>query len=70
MSSNASDYADKVALITGAGSGIGRSTALHFARLRATVHAADVASVEALAERVFEAAEFARSVAQHCGYRP
>ena len=70
MSSNDSDFADKVAVITGAGSGIGRSTALHFARLGATAHVADAASVEALAERVFEAAEVACSVAQRCGYRP
>ena len=36
------DFAGQVAVVTGAGSGIGRSTALLFARLGATVHAADL----------------------------
>lgn len=38
------DFAGKVAVVTGAGSGIGRSTALLLARLGATVHAADIDS--------------------------
>lgn len=38
----AEDFAGKVAVVTGAGSGIGRSTALLLARLGATVHAADL----------------------------
>ena len=36
------DFAGRVAVVTGAGSGIGRSTALLLARLGATVHAADL----------------------------
>jgi len=37
-----SDFAGQVAVVTGAGSGIGRSTALLLARLGATVHATDL----------------------------
>lgn len=36
------DFAGQVAVVTGAGSGIGRSTALLLGRLGATVHAADL----------------------------
>jgi NAD(P)-dependent dehydrogenase (short-subunit alcohol dehydrogenase family) len=36
------DFAGQIAVVTGAGSGIGRSTALLFGRLGAVVHAADV----------------------------
>lgn len=43
----AEDFAGKVAVVTGAGSGIGRSTALLLARLGATVHAADLDSESA-----------------------
>ena len=38
------EFAGKVVVITGAGSGIGRSTALLFARLGANVHVADVSA--------------------------
>lgn len=48
------DFTGKVAVITGAGSGIGRSTALLFARLGASVHAADLdaAGAEAVAAEI------------------
>ena len=42
MSPEERDFAGKVAVVTGAGSGIGRSTALLLARLGAKVHAADL----------------------------
>lgn len=42
MPSADSDFSGQVAVVTGAGSGIGRSTALLLGRLGATVHAADV----------------------------
>ncbi|MEL0083133.1 MAG: glucose 1-dehydrogenase [Gammaproteobacteria bacterium] len=47
-------FSDKVALITGGGSGIGRATALKFAALGAKVVAADIntASAEAAAEEI------------------
>jgi NAD(P)-dependent dehydrogenase (short-subunit alcohol dehydrogenase family) len=48
------DFAGQVAVVTGAGSGIGRSTTLLLARLGATVHAADLdaPSAEAVASEV------------------
>jgi NAD(P)-dependent dehydrogenase (short-subunit alcohol dehydrogenase family) len=49
----AEDFTGKVAVVTGAGSGIGRSTALLLARLGATVHAADLDS-DAAAQVVHE----------------
>lgn len=42
MGSDDADFQGQVAVVTGAGSGIGRSTALLLARLGATVHAADL----------------------------
>ncbi len=47
-------FKDKVAIITGAGSGIGRATAIRFAKEGATVVAADVVSdaVEATAKAI------------------
>ena len=42
MSSADRDFTGQVAVVTGAGSGIGRSTALLLGRLGATVHAADL----------------------------
>jgi NAD(P)-dependent dehydrogenase (short-subunit alcohol dehydrogenase family) len=48
------DFTGQVAVVTGAGSGIGRSTALLFARLGAKVHAVDLdeASARAVAEQI------------------
>ena len=43
------DFTGQVAVVTGAGSGIGRSTALLLARLGATVHAADIDEASAAA---------------------
>jgi NAD(P)-dependent dehydrogenase (short-subunit alcohol dehydrogenase family) len=43
------DFAGQVAVVTGAGSGIGRSTALLFGRLGAKVHAADLDEASAAA---------------------
>lgn len=42
MSTNADDFFGKVVVVTGAGSGIGRATALLFARLGAKLHVVDV----------------------------
>ena len=50
MASDERDFAGKVTVVTGAGSGIGRSTALLLARLGAKVHVVDVD--EASATRV------------------
>jgi NAD(P)-dependent dehydrogenase (short-subunit alcohol dehydrogenase family) len=48
------DYTGKVAVVTGAGSGIGRATAVELARLGAEVHLADVddASVQEAAAQI------------------
>ena len=54
MTNTERDFAGRVAVVTGAGSGIGRSTALLLARLGAAVHAADLvaASAEAVAAEI------------------
>lgn len=46
------DLTDKVAVITGAGSGIGKATALTFARLGAKVVCADIKKADATAEEI------------------
>lgn len=54
MAADDKEFAGRVAVVTGAGSGIGRSTALLLGRLGAVVHAADVdgESAEAVAAEI------------------
>lgn len=48
-------FAGKVAVVTGAGSGIGRSTAMLLARLGAIVHVADIANAEGVVGEIVAA---------------
>ncbi|TDO51679.1 NAD(P)-dependent dehydrogenase (short-subunit alcohol dehydrogenase family) [Kribbella sp. VKM Ac-2527] len=57
MTSDAASFSGKVAFVTGASSGIGRATALAFARAGASVAAVDIDEV-GVAETVREIAEF------------
>ena len=57
------EFAGKVVVITGAGSGIGRSTALLFGRLKAKVHVADLDASSAEATRAAIDAGGGRAVA-------
>ena len=62
------NFKGKVVVITGAGSGIGRSTALAFAREGARLHIADIAKekVEDVAREITGMGAFARAYAVDC----
>ena len=63
---NFNDFSGKVAFITGGGSGIGRATALAFARARANVTAADVSEEGGRETARLIEQEGGRALAVHC----